>query len=99
MIDWKKVGVFACGTLFGTAGIKILSSDDAKKTYTHCVAAVLRGKKCVMDTVDTVQENCDDILSDAKQINAEREAKKEEAVFEDLSEEVVEEVAAEETAE
>ncbi len=95
MIDWKKVGLFACGTLFGTAGIKVLSSDDAKKTYTHCVAAVLRGKKCVMDTVDTVQENCEDILADANAINEEREAKKAEAEFVDLSAEA-EELAAEE---
>lgn len=29
-IDSKKVGAFAAGVLFGTAGIKILSSRDAK---------------------------------------------------------------------
>ncbi len=101
-INWKKVGIFAGGTLFGSAGFKVLASDDAKKLYTNCVAAVLRGKKCVMDTVDAVQENCDDILSDAKAINEEREAKKEAAEFEDLSEEAesaeaeAEEAAAEE---
>ncbi len=95
MVDWKKVGLFACGTLFGTAGIKILSSDDAKKTYTQCVAAVLRGKKCVMDTVDAVQENCDDILADAKAINDERQAKKDAAEFEDLEEEIEEEAVTE----
>ena len=27
---WKKFGLFAAGTLFGTAGIKLLSSKDAK---------------------------------------------------------------------
>ena len=32
-INWKKVGLFASGTLFGTAGIKVLASDDAKKVY------------------------------------------------------------------
>ena len=31
-IDWKKTGIFAAGVLFGTAGIKILSSKDAKKS-------------------------------------------------------------------
>ena len=41
-INWKKVGLFASGTLFGTAGIKVLASDDAKKVYTNCTAAVLR---------------------------------------------------------
>ena len=32
-IDWKKTGIFAGGVLFGTAGIKVLSSKDAKKVY------------------------------------------------------------------
>ena len=31
----KKVAVFAAGTLFGTAGIKVLSSRDAKKVYAN----------------------------------------------------------------
>ena len=35
-VDWKKVGTFAGGVLFGTAGIRILSSKDAKKVYTNC---------------------------------------------------------------
>ncbi len=88
MIDWKKVALFAGGTLFGTAGVKILSSSDAKKAYTHCVAAVLRGKDCVMKTVDTVQENCEDILSDARSINEDREIKKTEAEFSDVADDV-----------
>lgn len=48
MVDWKKIALFAGGTLFGTAGVKILASDDAKKVYTQCTAAVLRAKDCVM---------------------------------------------------
>ena len=40
-IDVKKTGIFAAGVAFGTAGIKILSSKDAKKVYTNCTAAVL----------------------------------------------------------
>ena len=28
--DWKKTGIFAAGVAFGTAGIKALSSNDAK---------------------------------------------------------------------
>jgi hypothetical protein len=78
----KKLGVFAGGVLFGTAGIRVLSSKDAKKVYTGCTAAVLRAKDCVMKTASTVQENAEDILAEAKQINEER-AKKEEEVFED----------------
>lgn len=56
-INWKKIGLFAGGTLFGTAGIKILSGKDAKKVYTGCTAAVLRAKDCVMKTATTIQEN------------------------------------------
>ena len=68
-VNWKKVGIFASGVLFGTAGIKALSSKDAKNVYTNCTAAVLRAKDCVMKTATTVQENCEDIYADAKTIN------------------------------
>ncbi|HJD47736.1 MAG TPA: hypothetical protein H9909_12910 [Candidatus Mediterraneibacter norfolkensis] len=70
----KKLGIFAGGVLFGTAGLKILSSKDAKKVYTNCTAAVLRAKECVMKTATTVQENAEDILAEAQQINDERAA-------------------------
>lgn len=71
-IDGKKTGIFAAGVLFGTAGIKILSSKDAKKVYTHCTAAVLRAKECVMKTITNIQENAEDIYAQAQQINEER---------------------------
>ena len=93
-INWKKVGLFASGTLFGTAGIKALASDDAKKLYTNCTAAVLRAKETVMNTVTTVQENAEDIYEGAKQINEERaEAKTEEETTEEVGAEAVEEAA------
>ncbi|MBQ9119017.1 MAG: hypothetical protein IJY09_03035 [Lachnospiraceae bacterium] len=87
--DVKKTGLFAAGVLFGTAGIKLLSSKDAKKFYTNCTAAVLRAKDCVMKTVTTIQENAEDIYAEAQLINSEREAAEE--VYEDDSEEVTEE--------
>ena len=65
---WKKLALFAGGVLFGTAGIDILKSRDAKKLYTHTTAAVLRAKDCVMTTVTRTKENCGDILADAKAI-------------------------------
>ena len=89
-VNWKKVGLFAAGFAFGTAGVKILSSKDAKKVYTQCTAAFLRAKKCVMDTAVTIQENCGDIYAEAKNINEERAAQDD--VFED---ETVEEASEE----
>ena len=66
---WKKLALFAGGVLFGTAGIDILKSRDAKKLYTHTTAAVLRAKDSVMETVTAVRENAEDIYADAKAIN------------------------------
>ncbi len=80
---WGHLGIFAGGLLFGTAGIKILGSKDAKKAYAHTTAAVLRMKENVMTTVTNIRENADDILADAKDINAKRDA---EEVVEDISE-------------
>lgn len=85
-LDAKKTGIFAAGVLFGTAGIKILSSKDAKKVYTSCTAAVLRAKDCVMKTATTVQENAEDIYAEAQQINEERAAKAAETSYEDETE-------------
>ena len=78
----KKIGLFAGGVLFGTAGVKILSGKDAKKVYTECTAAALRAKDCVMKTVTNVQENAEDILAEAQQINEERAAQEAAAVQE-----------------
>ena len=83
----KKLAMFAAGVLFGTAGIKLLSSKDAKKAYTHTTAAVLRAKDSVMKTVTTARENVEDIYSDAKAINEQRAEDEAAAAVEDTSEE------------
>ena len=82
MADIKKIGLFAGGVLFGSAGIKALSSKDAKKVYTQGTAAVLRVKDCLMKTATNVQENAEDILAEAKQINKDREESEAEEVLE-----------------
>ena len=70
-----KLACFVGGTLFGSAGIKLLTSRDAKKAYVHATAAGLRIRDCVMTTVDTVQENANDILAPAADLNTERAEK------------------------
>lgn len=82
----KSLGIFAGGVLFGTAGIKILSSRDAKKVYTNCTAAALRAKECVMKTAVTIQENAEDIYAEAQQINEERAAQEAANVEENVEE-------------
>lgn len=94
-VNGKSTGIFAAGVLFGTAGIKVLASKDAKKLYTNCTAAILRAKSCVMKTATTIQENAEDIYAEAQQINEERAAAEE--VVTDVEEADVEEADAEET--
>lgn len=83
----KHLSLFAAGLLFGTAGIKLLTSKDAKKLYTHTTAAVLRAKDCVMETVTNVRENAEDIYAEAKAVNQQRAEGAAAAVVEDASEE------------
>lgn len=68
-VSLKHGGIFSAGVLFGTAGIKILSSKDARKVYTKCTAAALRAKDCIMEVVTKIQENAEDILEEAKEMN------------------------------
>lgn len=75
MSIYSKLACFAGGALFGSFGIKLLSSKDAKKAYVHATAAGLRMKNSVMETVTTVQENAADILASAKDLNEARAAK------------------------
>ena len=80
----KKIGLFATGVLFGTAGVKLLCSEDAKKVYAHTTAAALRAKDSVMTTA-AVRENAGDIYAEAKVINERRAETEVAAVVEDTS--------------
>ena len=81
----KRIGLFAAGVLFGTAGIKLLGSKDAKKVYAHTTAAALRAKEGVMKTVTAVREGAEDVYADAKAINEHRAEAEAAAVVEDAS--------------
>ncbi len=83
---WKRVACFAGGVLFGTAGIAVLKSKDAKKVYTHCTAAVLRGRDAVMNTAETLKDNCRDIYEDASDINEKRYAEEDRRKLEEARE-------------
>ena len=72
MKHYVRLACFVGGALFGSVGVKLLASKDAKKAYTHTTAAVLRAKDSVMKTVTTARENVEDIYSDAKAINEQR---------------------------
>ena len=85
MTTTGKIALFVGGTLFGSYGFKLLGSKDAKKVYTHTTAAVLRCKDQVMRDVESMQDNCSDILADAKAINEAKAAEREAAYIEDAA--------------
>ena len=71
----SRMTCFAAGLLFGSLGLKLLSSKDAKKAYIHITAAGLRMKDSMMESVTNLQENAADILASAKELNEARAAK------------------------
>ena len=75
MSVYTKLACFAGGALFGSFGVKLLASRDAKRAYIHVTAAGLRVKDSVMETVTTVQENAADILASARDLNEARAAR------------------------
>ncbi|HIX65385.1 MAG TPA: hypothetical protein H9736_03965 [Candidatus Anaerotruncus excrementipullorum] len=79
---YVRLACFVGGALFGSAGVKLLTSKDAKKAYTHITAAGLRMKDSVMGTVTGLQENAADILASAKEINEAHAAQEAEAQVE-----------------
>ena len=74
MIGLGAAATFAAGVLFGTAGVKALSSKDAKNIYVKGTAMALRVKDCVMETVINVQAGAEDIYAEAKALDEERVA-------------------------
>ena len=58
----KKSGVFAGGVLFGSLGLKLLASKEAKHVYAKAVATSYKLKDGIDTTVSTVKQHADDVL-------------------------------------
>ena len=65
MSVYTKLACFAGGALFGSFGVKLLSSKDAKKAYVHVTAAGLRMKDSVMGTVTVSYTHLNDAVRKA----------------------------------
>lgn len=83
MKEYKKVACFVGGLLFGSAGLKLLTSKDAKNVYVHIAAAGLRIKDSVMETVTNAQEHVADIVCSAKDLNEARDLCDDEIIADD----------------
>lgn len=51
-MNWRKIGIFAAGVLFGTAGIKILTSKDAEKGVYKLYSCGSSGKRLCCEDYD-----------------------------------------------
>ncbi len=67
----KKSGVFAGGVLFGSLGLKLLASKEAKHVYAKAVATSYKLKDGIDATVSTVKQHADDVLEEAKDLYTE----------------------------
>ena len=56
------------GFLIGTAGIKIATSDTAKKGYVHAMAQGIKAKNEYEDLVEKAKAEYDDMLAEANYI-------------------------------
>lgn len=81
----KEVCSFLGGILFGTAGIAILASDEAKKVYTNATAIGMRAKDKIMEKATIIQENAGDIYAEAKDINEKKSLKNKSSIIENNS--------------
>ena len=70
----KNTSVFAGGVLFGSLGLKLLASKDAKHVYAKAVATSYKLKDGIDATVSTVKQHADDVLEEAKDLYAEEKS-------------------------
>lgn len=64
----KTPGVFAGGVVFGTVGLKLLSSKDAKKGYSVVLSKLYKAKDGVEGTISNIKQHADDVVADAKDL-------------------------------
>ena len=84
-MNWTKTRFLAYGFLLGSAGMKMLTSKDAKKVYTKVTAAGMRCADETLRIAEELRENVEDIASDARQINEERRQEEAEKILEDAA--------------
>ena len=67
---------FIGGVAFGTLGLKVLASKQAKKFYSKTIATGYKAKDSIDETISNIKQHADDVLADAGDIY---EAEKKEA--------------------
>lgn len=61
--------LLGAGVVIGSVGVKVLTSDSAKRVYVKAVAAGLRAKSACEDTLESARAEVDDIIAEASYLN------------------------------
>ena len=61
--------LLGAGVAIGSVGVKVLTSDSAKRLYVKAVAAGLRAKSACEDTLESARAEVDDIIAEASYLN------------------------------
>ena len=72
ILKWSHAGIFVGGMVFATKGIEALTSKTAHKAFVNATALGIRCRDGVMESITAVREGCDDIYSEAIELNEER---------------------------
>ncbi len=59
--------LFGAGVLVGAVGALVLNSDRVRPALTGAVRGVLDAKDAVLDRVETIKEDMEDLVAEAKQ--------------------------------
>lgn len=59
---------FIGGVAFGTLGLKVLASKEAKKFYAKAIAKGYKAKDSIDETISSIKQHADDVLADAGDI-------------------------------
>ena len=75
----RCTALFIGGMIAGSVGSKVVACPCFKKAAVQTTAAVLKAKEGIMNTVTKVQENVEDEIAEAKEVNEAKEEKAEQA--------------------
>lgn len=69
----KKSALFFGGVVVGGVSKKVVMCPCVKKTAVHLTAGVLKVKDDILNLVSKVQENVEDVIAEAKEVNEAKE--------------------------
>lgn len=69
LLKGKNGMLLGAGFLLGSVGLKLITSDAAKRLYVRGVAAGMRAKQGYEDIVEQARAEVDDIVAEAAYMN------------------------------